>query len=482
MSEIRVRYAPSPTGHLHIGNARTALFNYLFAKSLGGTFILRIEDTDIARNVEGGEASQMNFLRWLGIEWDESVDVGGDYGPYRQLERLEIYQEYAGKLIDAGLAYKCYCTSEELEAEREKLEADGVDYLHYGRRCLENPPTDRTEYSIRFKVPKDVTYKFDDIVRGEVTFESVDVGDWVIVKANGIATYNFACVVDDELMKISHVFRGEEHITNTPKQMMIFNAFDWQIPTYAHMTLIVNDEGKKLSKRDADTIQFIEQYANMGYLPEGLFNFISLLGHAPNSESEVLSHEEIINSFDVKRLSKSPSTFDRAKLAFINTQYIKELDSDELLELCMPHLIDADILTDKSSDWAQGLVDLFHDRLTYGGEIVDLYDAFFGGDFALTEEAKAFMATLSDTGAKTLQAFKDQLSLLEELTPEGIKKAIKQAGTASEVKGKNLFMPCRIGASGQMHGPDLPMMVALLGREVALARLDVVIKSLEGGA
>jgi len=264
--------------------------------------------------------------------------------------------------------------------------------------------------------------------------------------------------------------------------LMVFDAFNWTAPTYAHMTLIVNDEGKKLSKRDADTVQFIEQYANMGYLPEGLFNFISLLGHSPDSESEVLSMDEIIHTFDVKRLSKSPSTFDRAKLAFINTQYIKELDSEELLELCMPHLIDADILTAKSTDWALELVNLFHDRLTYGGEIADLYDEFFSEDFILSKEAKDFMATISETGAGTLQAFKDELGLLEEFSPEEIKGAIKQAGKSSEVKGKNLFMPCRIGVSGQMHGPDLPMMVTLLGREVALERLDVVIKELEGGS
>ena len=478
MSNVRVRYAPSPTGELHIGNARTALFNYLFAKSQGGKFILRIEDTDIARNVDGGEQSQMNYLRWLGIEWDESVDVDGDYGPYRQLERLDIYQKYADELIEKGFAYKCYCTSEELEADREKLAAAGVDNIHYSRRCLVNPASGREEYSIRIKVPEQVTYSFNDIVRGEISFESTDIGDWVIMKANGIPTYNFACAIDDYLMKITHIFRGEEHITNTPKQMMIYNAFGWEAPICAHLTLIVNEEGKKLSKRDADTIQFIEQYANMGYLPEGMFNFISLLGHPPATASEVATTAEIINTFDVNRLSKSPSTFDRAKLAYINTQHIKNLNEDELLEICMPHLIDADILVGKSPDWAVKLVNLFAERLTYGAEIVELYDEFFAGEFVVADDANAFLTADRDASIRTLTAFKDELAMIEDFTADAVKAAIKATGKKAESKGKNLFMPCRIGVSGRVQGPDLPVLVSLLGREVVLERLGVVVKGL----
>lgn len=474
-TEIRVRYAPSPTGDLHIGNARTALFNYLFAKSQGGKFILRIEDTDIARNVEGGEESQMNYLRWLGIEWDESVDVGGEYGPYRQLERLELYKKYADELVDAGLAYKCYCTSAELEAEREALSTGGIDNIHYSRRCLTNPPADRTEYSIRFKVPADVTYTFTDLVRGEISFDSADIGDWVMIKANGIPTYNFACAIDDQLMKITHIFRGEEHITNTPKQLMIYDAFNWTAPVTGHLTLIVNELGKKLSKRDADTVQFIQQYAELGYLPEGMFNFISLLGHAPQGETEVLTHDEIVAGFDVNRLSKSPSTFDRAKLAFINTQHIKSLDADELLELCMPHLIDADILIGKSPDWAGDLVNLFADRLTSGSEIVDLYDQFFDNEFEISTESTEFLTADLDASKKTLSTFREQLANLSEFTAEAIKAAVKETGVVAEAKGKNLFMPCRIGVSGQMHGPDLPVLVALLGKKTVLERLDDVI-------
>ncbi len=445
---VRVRYAPSPTGFLHIGNARTALYNYLFAKHHGGDFILRIEDTDIERNVEGGEESQMNYLRWLGIEWDESFDVGGEYGPYRQLERLDIYRKYVDELIEKGLAYKCYCTSEELEAEREA----------------------RGEYVVRIKVPENEVYAFNDIVRGEISFNSEDFGDWVIMKSNGIPTYNFAVVVDDHLMKITHVFRGEEHITNTPKQMMIYRAFGWDIPTFAHMTLIVNENGKKLSKRDKDTVQFIEQYANMGYLPEALFNFIALLGWSPGIEEEILSHEQLIELFDEKRLSKSPSTFDKAKLAFINNRYIKALEAEEVLELCMPHLVEAGILEGRTHQWAIELVSLFHDRLSYGAEIVDLYDEFFSEELTLDEEAQAFIA--QEGVSETLKAFKEQLEALEDFDAEGIQAAVKAAGKASGAKGKMLFMPCRIATTGQMHGPDLPKALALLGKDTVVSRIE----------
>ncbi len=477
---VRVRYAPSPTGFLHIGNARTALYNYLFAKHHGGDFILRIEDTDIARNVEGGEESQMNFLRWLGVEWDESFDVGGEYGPYRQLDRLDIYKKYVDELIEKGLAYKCYCTSEELEAEREALSSGGFDNIHYSRRCLNVTDEERAqleargEYSVRFKVPANETYDFNDIVRGDISFASADVGDWVIMKSNGIPTYNFACVIDDHLMKITHVFRGEEHITNTPKQMMVFRAFGWDVPTFAHMTLIVNENGKKLSKRDQDTVQFIHQYAQMGYLPEALFNFIALLGWSPGIEEEILSHDRLVELFDENRLSKSPSTFDVNKLDFINKTYIKSLEVEEVLELCMPHLVEAGILEGRTTAWAVELIALFQDRLTYGAEIVDLYDEFFTEELTLDEEASAFLA--QDGVTDTLAVFKTQLESLEDFTAENIQATIKSTGKVAGAKGKMLFMPCRIATTGQMHGPDLPKALALLGKETVVARIAQFIK------
>ncbi len=316
---VRVRYAPSPTGHLHIGNARTALFNYLFAKKHQGSFIVRIEDTDTKRNIETGVESQLSYLKWLGIDWDESIDKEGSYGPYQQLKRLDIYQKYAQMLLDQGLAYKCYCSAEELEQEREDMKKRGESNLHYSRKCLGKPDQDKP-HTIRFKVPDHTTYTFDDIVKGDVTFRSEDVGDWVILKRNGIPTYNFACAVDDHLMAISHVLRGEDHITNTPKQLMVMDAFGWSPPRYGHMTLIVNEQHKKLSKRDQSIIQYIEQYKTMGFLSEAMFNFIALLGWSPKSDEEIQPREKLVELFDENQLSTSPATFDKDKLYFINNQ------------------------------------------------------------------------------------------------------------------------------------------------------------------
>ncbi|MCF7925428.1 MAG: glutamate--tRNA ligase [Candidatus Izimaplasma sp.] len=474
MKNVRVRYAPSPTGHLHIGNARTALFNYLFAKRHKGSFVVRIEDTDTLRNVEGGLESQLKYLKWLGIDWDESIDQEGEYGPYRQLERLDIYKKYAQQLLDQGLAYKCYCTEEELEAEREELIKLGKDKLHYSRKCYHLKEDKELPYVLRFKVPDDTTYTFNDVVKGEVTFHSEDVGDWVLMKRNGIPTYNFACVVDDHLMKISHVLRGEDHITNTPKQMMVYRAFGWDAPTFGHMTLIVNENNKKLSKRDQSIIQYIEQYQELGYLPDALFNFIALLGWSPDSKKEILNKQQLIQLFDEKRLSTSPAKFDKEKLAFINNRYIKKLHTDELIELCMPHLVEADIAQERDMNWIEQLVSMFQDRLSYGAEIVELYDEFFNQSFKLNHEMKEF---LDQEGVNnTLKVFRDLIEGWQEFTEENIKLLIKATQKISEAKGKMLYMPLRIATTAQMHGPDLPKALALLGKHTVLERVEENIK------
>lgn len=474
---VRVRYAPSPTGFLHIGNARTALFNYLFAKKYDGKFIIRIEDTDIARNVEGGEESQLNYLKWLGVDWDESIDVGGAYGPYRQLERLDTYQHYANILLEKGLAYKCYCTPEELSESRDDLMDEGVSNIHYNKRCLHASKEELAElekrgnYSIRFKVPENVTYQFNDIVRGELKFESHDIGDWVIVKANGIPTYNFAVVIDDYLMKITHVLRGEEHVTNTPKQLMIFDAFGWEAPTFCHMTLIVNQNRKKLSKRDKSITQYIHQYAEMGYLPEAMFNFIGLLGFSPKGEEEILSKEQFIEAFDKNRLSKSPATFDPDKLKFINKTYMKQLNDEAFKALVVPFLEQANIKG--TDDWMNKLCSVFRDRIAYGAEIVTQYHEFFRDEFTLGDEEKEFLA--QEGVSSTLKTVYEVFSQIQDWNDEAIAVAIKEAGKLANVKGKLLFMPCRIATTGEMHGPDLPKSLMILGKEKTLSRIKSLI-------
>lgn len=485
--EVRVRYAPSPTGHLHIGNARTALFNYLFAKHYNGKFIIRIEDTDSKRNVEGGEESQLKFLKWLGIEWDEGSDIGGEYGPYRQMERLDIYKKYVDELLERDLAYECFMTEEELEKEREEQRAKGQIPKYSGAHSNlteEEKEAFRKEGrkpSIRLRVPKNKTYTFQDIVRGKISIESSDYGDWVIVKKDGIPTYNFAVAIDDHLMGITHVLRGEEHISNTPRQMMIYEAFGWEPPKFGHMTLILNEERKKLSKRDQHIIQFIEQYKNLGYLPEAMFNFITLLGWSPGGEEEIFTKEELIEIFDPSRLSTSAAIFDVKKLQWMNGEYIKKADVETVVDLALPHLIEAGKIPkdadEKTLAWAKELIALYQEQLHYGAEIVELTELFFKEEITYDEEAEKILN--EEQVVEVLQVLTDKLIHLDEFVEEKIKEQFKATQKETKQRGKKLFMPIRVATTGQTHGPELPKTLELLGKDIVIKRLDQVLKKLE---
>ena len=479
--EVRVRYAPSPTGQLHIGGARTALFNYLYARHYGGKFIIRIEDTDIARNIESGELSQIENLTWLGIHHDESVDIGGEYGPYRQMDRLDLYEKYAGEMLEKGHAYKCFCTTEELEVKRDAQKAAGIAAPMYDGTCRHLTAEQVAEkeaagltYNIRVRVPENTTYTIDDLVRGEVTFESKDIGDWVMVKTNGIPTYNFAVVVDDHLMKISHVFRGEEHLTNTPKQLMVFDVFGWDHPRFGHMTLIVNEDRKKLSKRDESIIQFITQYKDLGYLPEAMFNFFALLGWSPVGEEEIFSHDELVEQFDETRLSKSPSMFDTDKLTWMNNQYIKKLSLEEVIELTLPHLQAAELVSENMSadeqQWVHDLIALYQAQLSFGAEIVELSAQFFNDTLDYDEAASEILA--GEQVPEVMASLKTKLEELETFDAPSIKSAIKAVQKETGHKGKNLFMPVRVVATGETSGPELPDAIALIGKEKIIQRVE----------
>lgn len=485
MTKVRVRYAPSPTGHLHIGNARTALFNYLFARHNDGDFIIRIEDTDQKRNISDGEKSQLENLTWLGIDWDESPKNPGEYGPYRQSERKEIYQSMIDKLLASNQAYKCYCTEEELETEREKQRQRG-EMHHYSGVCADLSLEEQAEKEsrglesvIRFRVPCCTTYKFNDMVKGDISFESDDIGgDYVIQKRDGMPTYNFAVAIDDHLMKITHVLRGDDHIANTPKQLMIYEAFGWTPPKFGHMTLIINTEtGKKLSKRDESILQFIEQYRELGYLPEAMFNFISLLGWSPVGENEIFKQEELIKIFDTNRLSKSTAAFDRKKLKWMNNHYMKEIDLDILTEMCFPYLIEdghvTEQLDEKTIEWLKKIVHLYQPQMSYAAEIVKLSSLFFNEHPVLSDSAKEVLA--GESVSIVLRAFKEQLKQMDVVDVQTVKAAIKAVQKETCVKGKNLFMPIRVAVSGQMNGPELPETIELLGREKSLANLNQVI-------
>lgn len=480
---IRVRYAPSPTGLLHIGNARTALFNYLYARHHGGTFIIRIEDTDRKRHVEDGERSQLENLRWLGIDWDESPET---HEQYRQSERLDIYQSYVDQLLAQGKAYKSYVTEEELAAERERQEAAG-ETPRYINEYLGMTAEEKAAYiaereaagvipTVRLAVNEAGIYKWEDMVKGEISFEGANIGgDWVIQKKDGYPTYNFAVVIDDHDMAISHVIRGDDHIANTPKQLMVYEALGWEAPAFGHMTLIINSEtGKKLSKRDTNTLQFIEDYRKKGYLPEAVFNFIALLGWNPGGEEEIFSHAQLIELFDENRLSKSPAAFDQKKLDWMSNDYIKNADLATVFALCKPFLEGAGRLTDK----AEKLVELYQPQMSAADEIIPLTDLFFSDFPELGEEEKEVLS--GETVPTVLAAFKDKLESLtdEDFMVENIFPQIKAVQKETGIKGKNLFMPIRIAVSGEMHGPDLPTTIYLLGRERSISHIKGVLEGL----
>lgn len=479
MEKVRVRYAPSPTGFLHIGNARAALFNYLFARHYDGDFIIRIEDTDKNRHVDEGESSQLNYLKWLGIDWDESVDVGGEYGPYRQSERGHIYEPYIQKLLDEDLAYRCYMTSEELEAEREEQLKNGQTPMYGGKHAHLTKEEEEAfkkegrEPSIRLRVPKDKVYKFDDMVKGEVSFDSNGFGDWVIVKKDGVPTYNFAVVIDDYEMKISHVLRGDDHISNTPKQMMVYDLLDLPLPKFGHTALIVNEEKKKLSKRDASIIQFIEQYEELGYLPDAMFNFIALLGWSPEGEEEIFTKQELIENFDENRLSKASAFFDNQKLMWINNQYMKQKNTEEIFDMSLPFLQKAGRISENPSadelDWARKLVALYQPQMSYAAEITELSEQFFKDHVEFDDEGKEILA--EDHIKELMTALYDHFEALEDFSPEAIKAEIKAVQKATGIKGKALFMPIRVAVTGETKGPELPNAISLIGKETVLDRI-----------
>ena len=480
-NKIRVRYAPSPTGLLHIGNARTALFNYLYARHHGGDFIIRIEDTDRKRHVEDGERSQLNNLRWLGIDWDESPET---HEKYRQSERLSLYQTYIDALLASGKAYKSYKTEEEIAADREAQEAKGLPPVYISEYAglteseiaayIAEREANGIEPTVRIKVPEGSIYKWHDIVKGDIEFEGKNIGgDWVIQKRDGYPTYNFAVVVDDHDMQISHVIRGDDHIANTPKQLMIYEALGWDAPEFGHMTLIINSEtGKKLSKRDTNTLQFIEDYRKKGYLPEAVFNFIALLGWNPGGEEEIFSQTQLIDLFDENRLSKSPAAFDQKKLDWLDNDYIKHADLDKIFDMAKPFLATASRLDDKSKH----LVELYQPQLKSIDEIVPLTDLFYAEFPSLSDAAKEVLAT--ETAPIVIKAFKEKLEGLADAdyVKDNIFPLIKEVQKETGIKGKNLFMPIRIAVSGEMHGPELPDTIYLLGKAKAVNHLAQFVK------
>ncbi|QNM93371.1 glutamate--tRNA ligase [Mycoplasma sp. Pen4] len=467
MKKNRTRYAPSPTGYLHIGGARTALFCYLYAKHFNGDFVFRLEDTDVKRNVEGGEASQLDNLAWLGIIPDESPsNPNPECGRYRQSEKLDRYNEVLQILLEQGLAYKAYDTTEELDAQKAESDAKGIPSFRYDRNWLKISDEEKAirdakgEYSYRLVMPKNKELKWDDIVRGEIVYNSDEIADWVIFKSDGYPTYNFAVVVDDHDMFITDVLRGEEHIGNTPKQLVIYDYLGWKPPRFGHMTIITNMEGKKLSKRDLTLKQFIEDYKNEGYIPEAIFNFLALLGWTAADASEIMTKDELIAKFDPARLSKSPSKFDVSKMNWFSKQYLKNMDNDALIKLM-------NLSNDFDKEWLNLYVETFKQNAVTITDLKQNLEQYLNPS---NEEI-----ALSDEEGKVVQCFakliKDDLDQ-NIFSIESIQNNINETQQIMQVKGKKLFMPIRLATTLIEHGPELAKAIYLFGAELIAKRLN----------
>ena len=477
MKKHKVRFAPSPTGPLHIGGARSALFNYLFMAHQGGEMVLRIEDTDLERSKREYEEEIIESLTWLGLTWTEGINAGGDNGPYRQTERLDIYRQYTQQLLEQGQAYYCFCSQEVLEAERQDQFARGLT-PHYGGKCshLEDAEVKRRleageSASIRFRVPQNTIYVVNDLVRDKVSFESENSGDFIIVKSDGIPVYNFAVVIDDVLMGVTHVIRAEEHLSNTPRQLMIYDALKFNRPEFAHISLILGNDRQKMSKRHGATS--LIQYREKGYLPAALFNFLALLGWSPEGKQEIMSKEAIIASFTLERVSKSPAVFDIDKLNWMNQQYIKQLSTTDLKDLLLPYIEKSEYRTNVAAlpeSTLFVLIEAIRDHLVCLGDVSNLLDVFFRE----TEyEAEALEVLQEENVLLVLESFRDELP--EFTQPLELKDFIKSIVKKTKLKPKNVYMPLRSALSGRTHGPELPNLIYVWGRENTLTRLQKTI-------
>ena len=479
----RVRFAPSPTGMLHLGGARTALFNYLFARRTGGDFLLRIEDTDRARFQAEALEDITKSLKWLGLEWDEGVMKGGDCGPYFQSERLDIYKKYVDELLEKGRAYKCYCSEEELAAQREEAKEKGLSVQGYDGRCsrltkeqIEKYEAEGRVPTVRFKMPKEGTTSFTDAIRGEVTYQNDQQTDFIILKADGYPTYHLANIVDDHLMGITHVMRGDEWISSTPKHICLYNAFGWTPPTFAHLPVILKPGGGgKLSKRDGDVSVF--QYKEKGYLPEALVNFLALLGWAYSEDQEIVTVNEMIKAFSLEHINKAGAQFHVEKLNWMNGEYIRKLTVEDLTERCWPYLVDAGLVKedqDKSS--LHYIMSLLQPRLVLLTDSVDMISYFLKDEIDYNEAD--VRKILKKEGVKeNLSALRPVLES-SDFTVESLDQAIHAFMAESELSPKKVLQPLRVAVTGRSCSPGMFETLFALGKEKVLKRVDYAIESL----
>ncbi|HLQ62408.1 MAG TPA: glutamate--tRNA ligase [Candidatus Acidoferrales bacterium] len=451
---VRVRMAPSPTGFVHLGNVRTALFNLLFARSQGGVFVLRIDDTDLERHQPDAEQAIYDGFRWIGIEWDEGPDRGGPHAPYRQSERLDLYKEHAARLLKAGTAYRCFCTPEELAAERRQADADRRPYV-YSRRCLKDPPRGRPEFTVRFQVPGR-TVTFRDLVLGDVSFESSLIGDFIIIKSDGYPTYNFASPVDDALMEISHVIRAQEHLSNTPGQVMLLQALGYPLPEgFAHLPMVLGQDRAKLSKRKHPEMRLM-LFKEQGYLPEALLNYLALLGWNPGTEQEIFTFEELVRAFDLSRVQKGGAVWDWDKLNWVDGQYIRSLGDEELARRLEPYLPEMPPATVARA--APALKE----------RMVKLADARGLLEYLWVEPEPP---GLEPDAARPVRAALEGLRQAA-WEPASVEAALERVREKLGVSRNQLYKPLRMAVTGRAISPPIQHTLALLPKEEALRRLE----------
>jgi glutamyl-tRNA synthetase len=473
MEKIRVRFAPSPTGTLHIGGARTALFNWLFARSQQGTFVLRLEDTDLGRSTSESAQGIVDGLQWLGLDWDEGPDIGGPYGPYRQSERLPIYQEYLQQLLNAGHAYYCFCTADELRRKREAAQDDRNGYRYDGacRHLSADEVANRLAQgqkpTVRFKMPQHGTTVVHDLVRGKVEFNNELFDDFIIAKSDGWPTYNFAVVVDDHSMAISHVIRAEEHLPNTPKQMLIYQALDLTPPKFAHVSMILAPDRSKLSKRHGATS--VQEFRDQGYLAKALVNYLALLGWSPGDDLSLMNIEEMVGRFNLDHVSKSAAIYDIEKMAWMNGHYLAELSTEEVFSMVESDARSRGWLKNDNHDYFIKVLDLLRSRVRVIQELLPSAEYFFADPENYDEKGVEKYFRKSDCMEK-ISAVKSLMDI-RPFTAGQIEDSIRSCAERMGVKAAELIHPTRLALSGRTNTPGLFEIMELLGPEACSARL-----------
>ncbi len=483
---VRVRFAPSPTGTPHIGNMRTALFDWLFARHSGGSFILRIEDTDQAREVEGAVDKIYESLRWLGLDWDEGPDVGGDYGPYMQSQRLHLYQDAAKRLVEQGDAYYCYCSSERLaqmRAEQQKRK----EPPRYDRTCRELMPQQRAEMEtkgitpvVRFKIPFDGKTSFDDVVYGKVEFENALLDDSVILKSDGFPTYHLASVVDDTAMRISHVIRGDDWLSSTPKHVLLYNALKYDPPQYAHMPLTFGKDRAKLSKRHGNTA--LLDYRDMGYLPEAMVNFLVLLGWSLDDKTEIFNKDDLIKLFSLDGISKTGAIFNIDKLNWFNGYYIRQLTVDQLIDRILPYLereLPRELSRPIDREYLGRIVPLVHERIKLLTEITELISFFFIEEVEHNAADLVGKKMTAELALNALQVSYNRLGSLDDFDHDSLEGLLRPLAEELGLKTGQLFGTLRVATTGRTVAPPLFETMAVLGKEKCIKRIGMAIDVLQ---